>query len=40
MEWSTVGVRPGHYRVRLRGDARGLDGTVTPFDGVAEVDVV
>ncbi|MDN8578589.1 neutral/alkaline non-lysosomal ceramidase N-terminal domain-containing protein [Corynebacterium bovis] len=40
VEWSTVGVRPGHYRVRLRGDARGLDGTVTPFDGVAEVDVV
>lgn len=40
VEWSTVGVRPGHYRVRLRGDARGLDGTVTPFNGVAEVDVV
>jgi neutral ceramidase len=40
VDWDTSGAEPGDYLVKLRGDARGVTGQVTPFEGTAAVRVV
>ncbi|AEK36433.1 putative secreted protein [Corynebacterium variabile DSM 44702] len=40
VDWDTTDAEPGDYLVKLRGDARGVTGQVTPFEGTAKVCVV
>lgn len=39
IDWSTIGVKPGRYTIKYRGDAKGAFGPLSPFESVVEIPV-
>ena len=39
IDWNTAALEPGTYTVRYRGDSRAIFGGLSPFEGVARIEV-